>query len=79
LVTVPVAAGVQPVALPLAAIPSGKLPAEQGVGVEAKAVAVAALPLVLAALFGMSAEASARNAGAPLPPVAGPAYTLFCP
>ena len=41
------------------------------------AVASAAVPVVSAALFGISPETSARNAGAPLPLV-GPANTKNC-
>src|SRR6185312_5482778 len=43
----------------------------------ANAVAVAALPLVLAALAGMSAETSARNPGAAAIPDVGPAKTVL--
>jgi hypothetical protein len=65
LVTVPVLAA-QPVALPFARMPVGEYPVEQRVGVEANAVAVAALPVVLAAMVdGRSAETIARGVIAP--------------
>ena len=60
----PLAILAQPVALPLERIPVGAWPVVQSVGVPAKAVAVvavAALPLVLAALFGMSPETRAGS------------------
>jgi hypothetical protein len=40
-------------------------------------VAVAAFPVVLAALLGISAETSARNVGIAEPPDVGPANTAF--
>ena len=40
-------------------------------------VTFAAVPVVLAALFGMSAETRARNVGAAAVPVVGPAQTVL--
>ena len=48
----------QPVALPLAAMPVGAWPVAQSDGVVPKAVVVAALPVVFAALLGMSVDTS---------------------
>lgn len=68
------------VAFPLAAFDCTKLTPVQPDGVAAKAVAVDALPVVLAALLGMSPETSARNDGAAAAPEVGPAHTklAFC-
>src|SRR5579883_2139323 len=53
-------------ALPDAAMPVAQLFPLHCVGTAANAVAVPALPVVLAALFGISAEASKPHAGAAL-------------
>jgi hypothetical protein len=69
LVTVPVLAA-QPVALPFGRMPVGEYPEAQRVGVEANAVVVAALPVVLAAMVdGRSAETIARGVIAPEDPL----------
>jgi hypothetical protein len=56
----------QPVALPFARMPVGALPVEQRVGVEARAVAVAAFPVVFWFNVGNVALARLMLAGVPI-------------
>jgi hypothetical protein len=80
-----VPAGVaHPSAFPLASTPCAYCPVVQLVPFAAKAVAVPALPLVLwlrvgkLVMFAALMVGAVWNDGAPAPPVAGPANTLFC-
>src|SRR6185312_3588489 len=69
-VTVPVPVGVKhPTAFPFAPTPVAATPAPQFVGVDASAVAVAALPVVLWFSAGMSAATIERSPTAPVVPL----------